>query len=314
MPLSPLPSSFPWYADPRRRLLVLLLALLCSWGLACLALGHNLRWEWQIDAIANLAELVIFTLGMCIAQLSGLSESARRPMVLGFFFTSVSCMGDWVDEFVDYSEPIEILVETVEALFVFGLVFAGIGFRRWLMHQKAMLAQQTERTQHFRLLSELDGLTDVYNRAVFDRELPQQIRLAHEAQCDVALLLIDLDHFKRVNDEHGHSVGDQVLRAFGQLLKTELAEHKLLFRYGGEEFAVLLPAVDLKTAQGLAERVRHSTELLHVHGGHGRPLVLSVSIGIAMAELGEDALQLLQRTDHALYQAKQSGRNRVCCG
>lgn len=296
----------------KRRGLLLQLLLIAAWALACLSFGYDFKSKVDADVVSKLAEFVIFVTGMGMAQLSSLTQHARRPLVLGFFFISVSSVSDWIDEFVSYTEQVDVVIETVEAMFAFGLIFAGIGFYRWLQWQEQILAQQAERTQHFRLLSELDGLTDVYNRAVLDRELPQQLQLAQHARGDLALLLIDLDHFKRINDQYGHSVGDQVLRGFAHMLKSVFNNHKLIFRYGGEEFALLLPAMSASDATQVAERLRQETQSMTVDNQDGHTVTVTTSVGVALAKPGDTAMSLLQRADEALYQAKQSGRNRVC--
>ena len=128
----------------------------------------------------------------------------------------------------------------------------------------------------------------------------------------LSLLLIDADHFKKINDSHGHPVGDAVLRHIARLMSATFRQIDLVARIGGEEFAVLLPAADLASVQRAAERLRSALEAQPATTDAG-PVPCTVSIGIATMDestAGVDAL--LKRADDALYAAKHSGRNRVC--
>ena len=127
--------------------------------------------------------------------------------------------------------------------------------------------------------------------------------------------MIDLDHFKEVNDRHGHSVGDAALRIVAQLLLLSLRKTDLLARWGGEEFAVLLPETPLEGARVIAERIRQ-TVCQQPFSADGSQLQVSISIGVASHENEQEATPeiLLKKADQALYQAKASGRNRVEVG
>ena len=173
----------------------------------------------------------------------------------------------------------------------------------------------------------VDALTTLANRRAFDR------RLASCLAADVAvlgglpqgapvsLLMIDIDHFKRVNDSYGHSFGDQVLRAVAQVLKALTPDGGMAARVGGEEFALLLPGVGLAPARALAEKVRATVAASRVRrkGGDADEHI-TVSLGVAQYLQGnpgrgvvadEPAASFLERADRALYAAKQAGRDRV---
>jgi diguanylate cyclase len=126
-------------------------------------------------------------------------------------------------------------------------------------------------------------------------------------------LLIDVDHFKRFNDEFGHSVGDQVLKLMAKLLRERLRDIDLPARYGGEELIVVLPGSDLAAASVVAERIRRAvSEGQIIRRSTGEPLPgISVSIGVAQFRGGEPMADLIERCDRALYLAKKNGRNRV---
>jgi len=124
--------------------------------------------------------------------------------------------------------------------------------------------------------------------------------------------MMDVDYFKDFNDTYGHLEGDQVLVALGRLLTQVLREEDIACRYGGEEFATILHNADIKAALEAAERIRFRFEATPFQPGGGKMVSLTISIGVAVLLPDENPEQLLWRADQALYQAKQSGRNRIC--
>lgn len=155
-----------------------------------------------------------------------------------------------------------------------------------------------------------DGLTQTFNRPEFIRLAREQLRRHGAVRAPVALLLLDLDHFKRINDTYGHPFGDTVLLLFARTASQQLRSDDIFGRYGGEEFALFLPGVGAPEAQSIAERVREA----FAQAGRivqGEPVGATVSIGIACEERSRGELSsLVQRADRALYQAKAAGRNR----
>jgi diguanylate cyclase (GGDEF)-like protein len=159
-------------------------------------------------------------------------------------------------------------------------------------------------------LATIDPLTGLLNRRAFFERAAIARNLAERAELPVAVLMLDIDHFKRLNDGHGHGAGDEALRAFAALATAALREQDLLGRLGGEEFAVLLPGADSRGAQRAAERLRAAMAdaLLRFDG---EPCTLTVSIGLTVVAAGEPLHLALARADRALYAAKRSGRNCV---
>ncbi|MGH8326471.1 MAG: GGDEF domain-containing protein [Steroidobacteraceae bacterium] len=157
-----------------------------------------------------------------------------------------------------------------------------------------------------------DPLTGLYNRRGFDRAVEQVARDAAGLE-GAALLVIDIDHFKRVNDDHGHLLGDQVLRAIARILSGDEVRDGIPSRLGGEEFAVFLHSTESAAALEVAEQIRAAVARLHVRRGRRRDDLgnVTVSIGVASAGPAETLEMLLERADAALYAAKRSGRNRV---
>jgi two-component system, cell cycle response regulator len=160
-----------------------------------------------------------------------------------------------------------------------------------------------------------DPLTGCFNRGYFDQRLRAEVARAQRHGRSTALVLLDLDHFKRINDKYGHAAGDAVLQAVGQTLRDATRVEDLVARYGGEEFGLIIPGATLLGAALLAQRVRIAIAQLSVEVGQN-VLHPSASLGVAAIEHGEagSGKALLQAADDALYAAKRSGRNRVNIG
>jgi two-component system cell cycle response regulator len=161
-------------------------------------------------------------------------------------------------------------------------------------------------------LAVTDQLTGLYNRRYFERHLAAMLGRARDQAREMAMMIIDLDHFKQVNDSRGHVFGDQVLKEFADRLRRNIRGVDLPCRLGGEEFVVLMPDTDLGQAQGVAERVRCAVAERPFYAGESQPQQITVSVGIAINEQATDSPDdLLKRADIALYRAKREGRNRV---
>ncbi|MCG7200214.1 GGDEF domain-containing protein [Marinobacter pelagius] len=161
-------------------------------------------------------------------------------------------------------------------------------------------------------MARVDPLTGIYNRRAFDECCDIEFSRAQRSGTSFAIIMCDLDHFKRVNDEHGHHIGDEVLRRFAAILKDRIRQHDVVARFGGEEFVLLLP--DNNTEQGLqvAEQLRAITAATQITIDGDISLTLSASFGVAHYCAGDsDWSAVLHRADNALYAAKKEGRNRV---
>lgn len=178
--------------------------------------------------------------------------------------------------------------------------------------------QITQATQELRAQKEAaefaartDALTGVASRRAFTETAEVEMQRALRYHSGLALLMMDLDHFKQINDRYGHVTGDAVLVSFAQTVQQMVRKFDLVARIGGEEFVVLLPNITAEQAVSLAERIREAvanTELMVA----GQPLKFSVSIGVAQFDHRELSLtSWMARADGALYEAKEKGRNRV---
>jgi two-component system cell cycle response regulator len=179
--------------------------------------------------------------------------------------------------------------------------------------EKSRLKSEIKRAQQkLAEMATMDGLTGLYNRRYFLESLQKEMGRADRVNSELALYMFDIDDFKSVNDRHGHQAGDAVLAGLGRLLRENIRLIDVPSRYGGEEFAVLLPSTKLREAQTACERLRRAV------GGHtftldGTAIRITVSIGVASywPKSGYAAGQLVEAADKALYEAKKTGKNRV---
>ena len=157
-----------------------------------------------------------------------------------------------------------------------------------------------------------DVLTQLYNRRFLPTIMRRELGLARRQQNHFAVLMVDVDHFKRVNDDHGHETGDRVLQHIAALMMAHGRASDFFFRYGGEEFLAVVNEVDQKHAVQIAEKLRARVEQAEFQVNESAPLRVTVSVGVAMHTGHPDYRHIINRADEALYDAKRNGRNRVC--
>lgn len=170
-----------------------------------------------------------------------------------------------------------------------------------LSHAYEEIRQQSHMLMNFSDVR-TDALTGVQNRRALEQSLEAQFRLMLRYGTNFSVALFDIDHFKRINDEQGHLLGDEVLQRFAEILSQNARETDIVARYGGEEFVVLMPQTDLQSAAIFAERVRKAVE---------EKTPVTVSAGIASALKRDSREHLLARADSAMYEAKSAGRNTI---
>jgi len=176
------------------------------------------------------------------------------------------------------------------------------------------ISERKRLEDELKMLATLDSLTSVNNRRHFLELAEQELKRSRRYHKNLALLLIDVDYFKSVNDTYGHAAGDDALRALADKCLVTLRSTDLFGRLGGEEFAAILVETDAEAAQATANRLRQAVAEMAVHS-QGETIRFTVSIGVALLD-GQDITldRLMKRADIALYEAKRSGRNRVCLG
>lgn len=200
------------------------------------------------------------------------------------------------------------------AALLFGMFFIYPLIRRQVREEnklRQMTASLSARSETLEMEALTDGLTGMQNRRYFDDALREYIEEFRRIDRPVGLMVLDLDHFKQVNDSHGHDVGDRVLRAVGECLRDMTRYHDVVARLGGEEFAVVTPNMNVDGLKNLAERIRDAIAELAIPAGRSS-LTITTSVGLAIWNGKETAEELYHRADCQLYEAKRQGRNRVC--
>jgi len=165
---------------------------------------------------------------------------------------------------------------------------------------------------HTKMLAMTDGLTGLYVHRYFQEVLEKEVIRAERYQQPLTLLMIDIDHFKRVNDTYGHQTGDAVLKGISKILKQHLRRSDYACRYGGEEMALVLTQTSMDGANNTAERIRDKIQK-ETFVYDEKEIHVTVSIGVSEFAVGMNRPQLIELADKSLYEAKHSGRNRVCC-
>jgi two-component system cell cycle response regulator len=157
----------------------------------------------------------------------------------------------------------------------------------------------------------VDGLTQIHNKRYLFEALEKELIRARRYERDLSVLMFDIDFFKRINDQYGHLAGDHVLRELARIVQDRIRRDEVFARYGGEEFVIVLPETSLAGAVALAENLRGRVGT-HAFAFQGEQIPATISIGCALLQDDKAATDLIQRADEKLYQAKRSGRNRVC--
>lgn len=170
------------------------------------------------------------------------------------------------------------------------------------------ITERIKMEEEVRRLTEIDRLTQLYNRLKLDTVLFQEIERSKRSNSLFAIILLDIDDFKRVNDNHGHIAGDEVLKEIAEIIRASIRKIDTAGRWGGEEFVIVLPETDGEGAQGLAEKIRLKINA-HPFQSAG---YLTASFGVAAFEHHINETELVSRADHAMYEAKHAGKNRVC--
>jgi diguanylate cyclase (GGDEF)-like protein len=173
--------------------------------------------------------------------------------------------------------------------------------------------QTHQKTNILQSMATTDVLTGLINRRYFDRRLAEEIARSSRHTANLSLALFDIDHFKRVNDTYGHTIGDRILQELGEIILKNTRECDISARYGGEEFALILPETTQIEASELLERIRQLVEN-HTFAMDDMPIMITISVGIAQYDPAYTPKDFIDQADAALYRAKRTGRNKVIYG
>jgi len=180
-----------------------------------------------------------------------------------------------------------------------------------VLNERTLKHERDEMVEKLRELSTTDGLTGLYNSRHFYSQLKSEVSRSKRYHHPLSLLLLDIDRFKAYNDRYGHLEGDQVLARMAETLRSSLRTEDSAYRYGGEEFTVILPVTTCEKAMSVAERIRRSVEDLHFSPEAGVDASVTISIGVTDYRPGEDIPDFVRRSDKAMYASKEAGRNKV---
>jgi len=223
------------------------------------------------------------------------------------FLTGAAAFALTIIGLVPYSA---ITVNGFQISSLFEVVFVQFALASRMSALRREREEALHRERRYQLLSITDSLTGLYNVRYFRNQLPLEISRVESIGIPLSLLMLDIDDFKQYNDTQGHPAGDRLLGAFGILIQSSIRDGDTACRYGGDEFAVILPGIDSQAAVDVAERIRRGLEQMEYNTG-SRTGSVTVSVGIAQYQSGQDFSALIDQADCALYQAKKQGKNRA---
>lgn len=180
-----------------------------------------------------------------------------------------------------------------------------------LTYARYRMEEQAQEIDRTRKEARTDALSGVANRKAFDEKLEMCMRDWRKHGVPFVLVLADIDHFKWINDTHGHQAGDHVVNRLGEFLRKFLREVDFIARYGGDEFAILITSCDLKRGGEISERIRAQVASVVFNVDADQRASVTFSIGVAAPEADDDASRLIEKADHAMYRSKEVGRNKV---
>jgi diguanylate cyclase (GGDEF)-like protein len=279
-------------------------AMLATMALACYHIAemglHNIRVVGKTPIIMDLTLFIAKTEPI----LHSIINKAFKDITSS---QSHQILQHWIKreyvETIDYRLMIEIIS---------GMLFIMIWIFIWNRRLKREINLRKVSEKELNYLESHDALTGLYNRMRFEQLIKQEIKRAERYNHSVSLFLIDIDHFKQINDTYGHRVGDRTLKSFSKLLLESIRSTDHAARYGGEEFIVLLPETNSRVAKELAERLKTKVNNHHFSTEEIENLKFTISIGVSSYPDGADTWEMLiHNSDSAMYTAKREGRNQV---
>lgn len=244
--------------------------------------------------------LLIFIPGIC---LSASRQTAIKALMLLFVFYIGLDVLTW---FVEPVQPINEVALQIVHLFNLGVVFLMFSYLSLFYIKTVRRAQKK-----LHIMATTDPLTELFNRRYMTHLADAEVTRFNRAQNSLGILLIDIDHFKSINDTFGHEIGDTVLVKVAEILRGQLRKQDLISRWGGEEFLVILPELEINEAQLSAERVRQSFIAYDWVAATEQHINPTISVGVTQLKPNESLSNAIAQADKALYRSKENGRNRV---
>lgn len=283
--------------------------------------GKSIFWFMTLGISVKLVYFLFFSEGRIYNEFVEISPWMYINYLLPFFIfgsriatvVSSTVFGVWVMISAVYLVIHNGTAETSEIWSVFSQTYFAqcilIVFVALYARLQTFYLDAQKSAGRMELMARTDFLLDIANRRSMQIELTKQIAHAEKFGTSLSVVLMDIDHFKQINDTHGHHVGDAVLIEVSSLLKKDLSDQNFFGRWGGEEFLIILPNCSRMKSSNCAEKIREAFETHHFQIGH-----VSATFGVAEYREGDNSQSLLKKADHALYNGKQLGRNRVEVG
>jgi diguanylate cyclase (GGDEF)-like protein len=251
--------------------------------------------------------LLVVALILIVAPAS-ITRRTRRTLITGFGLLGIGTLQDVFDEL--YSMPHALgLFENIGL--PAGLIIIAVGLYGWAGELRSAYASLERHKRQLERISTTDELTDLFNARHFDRQLKHELERAHRYERPLSLLFLDIDDFKQYNDTHGHLAGNAVLRTCASIISNALRRSDQAYRFGGEEFTVILPETGMERAEAVAMRIREQFQAHAFYPGDRGPVHITISIGVAECQPTDSASALIDKADSAMYEAKMRGKNRV---
>ena len=320
-------------ADPVNRRVTLplnILALVVAAGLYALAIQRPRSW---LGFFSSALDVTMISAGLAAFVVLGAPHNAVNSRVLfDVYLLAIGCASlryDWrvsaitgLLAVVEYGTIVGYAVFTWDlndprfAPFRYGMLDWNVLWARFFLLAGAgvLSAIIAGRAQRLRLLSDTDRLTGVTNRRGFEERMAEEASRARRYSRPLAVALLDIDHFKRVNDDHGHAAGDVVLRTVSETLRGSVRDTDLVARIGGEEFGIIMPETTAEMVMPKLEHIRHAVAQARIDTSRKRTQPVSVTVSIGVANWPDDGAEIdqtLRTADARLYEAKRLGRNRV---
>lgn len=257
------------------------------------------------DVVSELVLALLATAWIVMLDPGSVEASVYYALWLGALLVVAGNIQDVLDEFYA-APPVLTTIENVAT--PSGMAFVTLGLLLWFRSTREAYRRLEETKERYEQLSRTDALTRLQNSRHYYEQLDLELERAQRYSRDLSLLFLDIDDFKAYNDAYGHVAGDKVLKSLGSVIRTNLRENDSGYRYGGEEFTVILPETSSEEALVVAERIRRGFSEIRFDqpGGSAQK---TLSVGVTSMRPGDDPETLTKRADKAMYHAKLEGKN-----